>query len=212
MIEKLHWLGHSSFKWQGSKTVYFDPWKLSKKADKSDIICVSHEHYDHLSKPDIMAVSTPDTVIVTSEDVRKQLNSSEIGCKEIITMAPGDSINLAGVKIEAVASYNVNKGFHPKSAKKLGFVVTMDGLSVYHAGDTDRIPEMDGLKCDVALLPVSGTYVMTAGEAAEAALLIKPKVAIPMHYGDIVGKVSDARRFESNLKGKIEVKILRKEE
>ena len=212
MIERLHWLGHSSFRWQGSKTVYFDPWKLSKNADKSDIICVSHEHYDHLSKPDIAAVSTPDTVIFTSEEGRKQLISSKIGCKEVREMVPGDSIDLPGVKIEAVASYNVNKGFHPKHAKNLGFIVTMDGLSVYHAGDTDLISEMDELKCDVALLPVCGTYVMTADEAAEAALRIKPKVAVPMHYGDIVGKVSDARRFESDLKGKIEVKILRKEE
>ncbi len=212
MIERLHWLGHSSFRWQGSKTVYFDPWKLSKNADKSDIICVSHEHYDHLSKPDIAAVSTPDTAIFTSEEGRKQLISSKIGCKEVRAMVPGDSIDLPGVKIEAVASYNMNKGFHPKHAKNLGFIVTMDGLSVYHAGDTDLISEMDELKCDVALLPVCGTYVMTADEAAEAALRIKPKVAVPMHYGDIVGKVSDAGRFESDLKGKIEVKILRKEE
>ena len=212
MIETLHWLGHSSFRWQGSKTIYFDPWKLSKNADKSDIICISHEHYDHLSKSDIAAISTPATVIVTSEDGRKQLRSSDIGCKEIRAMAPGDSIDLPGVKIEAVASYNMNKGFHPRHTKKLGFVVTMDGLSIYHAGDTDRIPEMNGLKCDVALLPVSGTYVMTADEAAEAALLISPKMAVPMHYGDVVGSASDARRLESDLKGKIEVKILRKEE
>ena len=212
MIERLHWLGHSSFRWQGSKTVYFDPWKLSKNADKSDIICVSHEHYDHLSKPDIATVSAPDTVIFTSEEGRKQLSSSKIGCKEVRAMVPGDTVDLPGVRIEAVASYNVNKGFHPKNTKKLGFVVTMDGLSVYHAGDSDHIPEMDGLKCDVALLPVSGTYVMTADEAAEAALSIRPKVAIPMHYGDIIGTVSDAKRFESELKGKLEVKILRKEE
>jgi len=151
-------------------------------------------------------------VIFTSEEGRKQLSSLKIECKEVRAMVPGDTVDLPGIKIEAVASYNVNKGFHPKHTKKLGFVVTMDGFSVYHAGDTDRIPEMDGLKCDVALLPVSGTYVMTADEAAEAALSIRPKVAIPMHYGDIVGAASDAKRFESELKGKVEVKILRKEE
>jgi L-ascorbate metabolism protein UlaG (beta-lactamase superfamily) len=173
---------------------------------------VSHEHYDHFSKPDIKAISTPKTVIVTSEDVSVQLSVSGVGCKEIIALAPGKSIDLSGVKIEAVASYNINKRFHPKHAANLGFVVTMDGVSVYHAGDTDLIPEMDGVKCDVALLPVGGTYLMNADEAAQAALLIKPKVAIPMHYSNILGMVSETRRFENSLKGKIEVKILRKEE
>ncbi|MFH1189578.1 MAG: MBL fold metallo-hydrolase [Candidatus Omnitrophota bacterium] len=212
MIENLHWLGHSSFRWQGSKTVYFDPWKLSKNAVKSDIICVSHEHYDHFSKPDITAISMPETVIVTCENVERDIDPREIGCKEARVMAPGESIDIYGVKIEAVASYNTDKLFHTKRSKKLGFIVTMDGVSVYHAGDTDRIPEMSGVRCDIALLPIGGTYTMTAGEAAEAALSIRPKVAVPMHYGTVPGAISDTDRFERDLKGKVEVKILRKEE
>lgn len=212
MIEKLHWLGHSSFRWEGSKVVYFDPWKLSKNSKKADIICVSHEHFDHLSKSDIAIIASPETVIVTCASGAKLLEPSKVGCKEIRTMAPGDSITLAGVKIEAVASYNIGKKFHPRNTNKLGFIVTMDGISVYHAGDTDRIPEMDGLKCDVAILPISGTYVMDALEAAEAALAIRPKMAVPMHYGDIIGSDSDAERFAALLKGKIETKIMKKEE
>lgn len=212
MIERLHWLGHASFRWDGSKAVYFDPWKLPKGSKKADIICISHEHFDHLSKPDISAVSSSDTVILTCAAGRKELLSAGIKCKEVRAMAPGDSTDVSGVKIRAVASYNTNKEFHTRSSKKLGFVVTMDGAAVYHAGDTDRIPEMDALKCDTALLPVSGTYVMNADEAVEAALVIKPGVAVPMHYGDIVGSVSDAKRFEELLKDEIKVKILRKEE
>ena len=224
MIERLRWLGHSGFRWearlleaaasvgQGSKTIYFDPWKLSGEPKKADIICVSHEHFDHMSKPDIKAISTADTVIVTCNACRDELSASKIVCKEIKALAPGSKIELDGIKITAVPSYNTNKEFHPKNAKKLGFVVTMGGVSVYHAGDTDRIPEMDALKCDVALLPISGTYVMTADEAAEAAIVIGPKVAIPMHYGDIIGSLKDAKRFEALLKGKVEVKILKKED
>lgn len=212
MLEGLHWLGHSSFRWDGTKTIYFDPWKLSKNPNKADIICISHEHFDHCSKKDIMRIATPDTVIITCAEARRQLEAARIDCKEIKAMAPGDSADIDGITVTAVASYNTNKEFHQKSAKKLGFIVTMDGVSVYHAGDTDRIPEMDGLKCDAALLPISGTYVMTAEEAAAAALVIKPKIAIPIHYGDIIGTNADAKRFESALHGTIEVKILRKED
>ncbi len=212
MIEKLHRLGHSSFRWEGSKIVYFDPWKLSKDSKKADIIFISHEHFDHLSENDIAIISSPDTVIVTCASGAKRLSSLVAGCGQVKTMAPGDSLDLGGVKIKAVASYNVNKEFHPRSANKLGFIVTMDGISVYHAGDTDRIPEMDSLRCDAALLPISGTYVMNAREAAEAALAIKPKIAVPMHYGDIIGTGSDAKRFRDALEGKVEVRILKKEE
>lgn len=212
MIEKLHWLGHSSFRWDGSKTVYFDPWKIRKGSKTADVICVSHEHFDHMSKPDIVAISTPDTILVTCEACAKQLKGLKGGAEDILVMAPGDSKNLDGVTIRSVASYNTNKEFHQKSTKKLGFIVTMDGASVYHAGDTDLIPEISEVECDIALLPISGTYVMTADEAAKAALAIEPKMAVPMHYGDIVGEAGDAKRFEDALRGRIEVKILRKED
>ena len=210
--EHLHWLGHDSFRWEGSKTVYFDPWKVAKGAKKADIILVSHEHFDHCSKVDIGMISTKETVVVTCESASRELKPSEPFCKEVKTVVPGDELEVSGVRIQATASYNTGKSFHPKSANKLGFIVTMDGVSVYHAGDTDAIPEMSGYHCDVALLPVSGTYVMSADEAADAALTIRPKVAVPMHYADIVGSASDAKRLQDLLREKIEVKILRKEE
>lgn len=210
VLDNLHWLGHDSFRLDGTKTIYFDPWKLSAEAKKAGLIFITHEHYDHYSPQDIRLVSTKDTVIITTRDLAAQLESENLTCKEIKALLPGDSINILGIKISAVASYNTNKQFHPKSAHKLGFIADINGVKIYHAGDTDKIPEMANYACDVALLPVSGTYVMTAKEAAEAALIIKPKVAIPMHYADIVGTKLDAEEFRDLLKGKIEVKILRK--
>jgi L-ascorbate metabolism protein UlaG (beta-lactamase superfamily) len=212
MTERLHWLGHDSFRWDGSKTVYFDPWKIARGAGKADIILVSHEHFDHCSKVDIGMISTKETIVVTCESAARELKPSEPFCKEVKVLVPGDVFETGGVTIRATESYNIGKPFHAKGTKKLGFIVTMDGVSVYHAGDTDAIPEMSGYRCDIALLPVSGTYVMSADEAAGAALSIRPKVAIPMHYADIAGSVADAKRLQELLKGKVEVKILRKEE
>jgi L-ascorbate metabolism protein UlaG (beta-lactamase superfamily) len=212
MIEKLFWLGHSSFRWEGSKTIYFDPWKLPKGSKKADIVCVSHEHFDHCSKKDIASVLSSAMIIVSSETAARQLSSLKSSCKDLRAMVPGDSLDADGVRIKAVESYNTNKDFHPKTAKKLGFIVTMDNVSIYHAGDTDFTPEMESFKCDVALLPVSGTYVMDVDEAVKAAITIKPRIAIPMHYGDIIGTASDAERFKDALKDRIEVKILRKED
>ncbi len=211
MIENLHWLGHDSFRLDAPKVIYFDPWNLAAGAKKADIILVSHEHFDHFSKKDIAAISTNDTVIVTSAEVAGQLKASKIPCKEVKALLPGQSFETGGIRIKAVASYNVNKDFHPKKANKLGFLVGLDNMTVYHAGDTDYIPEMDGYRCDIALLPVSGTYVMTADEAAQAAVAIGPKIAVPMHYGDVAGTAADAKAFAELLKGKIEVRILKKE-
>jgi len=211
MIENLHWLGHASFRFDGSKIIYFDPWKLSMGAKKADIICVSHDHFDHFSKDDIAIISSKETVIVTTAAVAGQLKGAKLSCKEVKALSPGDTFASGAVKIAAVASYNTNKDFHPKRSGNVGFIVSVDGVSIYHAGDTDEIPEMEGCKCDIALLPVSGTYVMTADEAAHAALAIKPKTAIPMHYGEVAGSPADAKRFQELLKGKVEVRVLKKE-
>ncbi|MCM8761639.1 MAG: MBL fold metallo-hydrolase [Candidatus Omnitrophica bacterium] len=211
MIEKLHWLGHASFRLDGAKTVYFDPWKLPSLSKRADLILISHEHFDHFSKDDVAAITAKDTVIVTTSQVAQDLKRARLPCREVVALSAGSSCDAGGIRIKAVPSYNINKDFHPKKSGKLGFLVSVDGGSIYHAGDTDYIPEMENLHCDIALLPVSGTYVMTAEEAARAALAIKPKVAIPMHYGDIVGSLSDAKRFADLLKGKVEVRVMEKE-
>jgi len=197
-------IAHDTFRIQGSKIIYTDPFKITK-ADAADIVLISHEHFDHLSLEDLQRVTTPKTTLVASVSCKDGLE--HVKAKETKYLEPGDKVKIEGVEIEAVAAYNVNKfrepgkPFHPKQDKKLGFVVVMDGTRVYFAGDTDFVPEMKSIHCDIALLPVSGTYVMTAEEAAQAAEAIKPKIAVPMHYGAIVGSESDAKKFKSLVKG-----------
>jgi L-ascorbate metabolism protein UlaG (beta-lactamase superfamily) len=203
MIKNIHWLGHDSFRIDGDKIIYIDPWKLAKSAPKADIILVTHSHYDHLSPSDIAFIQKETTDIVIPADAKSKLS----GRLHILT--PGDRIELQGVSVEAVPAYNVDKQFHPKANKWLGYVVAIGGERIYHAGDTDFIPEMAKFKCDIALLPVSGTYVMTAKEALKAVSAINPKIAIPMHYGDIVGSKADAEYFKKN--AGCEVVILPKE-
>jgi len=163
---------------------------------------VTHDHFDHCSPDDVDKIVQPETVIVTEKDSAKKLSGT------VKIVKPGDSLAVDDVKIEALPAYNTNKDFHPKANGWLGFVLEMDGVRVYHAGDTDFIPEMKALNVDIALLPVSGTYVMTADEAVEAALAINPGVAVPMHYGAIVGDSSDADVFKAKLERKVKVRIL----
>jgi L-ascorbate metabolism protein UlaG (beta-lactamase superfamily) len=204
MINKIHWMGHDCFKITNGKIIYTDPFELKQK-DKADIILITHSHYDHCSPEDVKKIQTPDTVIVATEDCKENLSGN------IKFVKPGDKIQVQGIQIEAVPAYNTNKKFHPKDKNWVGYIITVEGVRIYLAGDTDYIPEMKTFKADIALLPVSGTYVMTADEAVKAALDIKPKIAIPMHYGSIVGSSNDAEQFAKQLKGKIEVKILKKE-
>jgi L-ascorbate metabolism protein UlaG (beta-lactamase superfamily) len=204
MIDKIHWLGHDSFYVQGSKVVYFDPWEV-KGEPKADLILISHDHFDHCSPEDVKKLSKPGTVVVTEAASAKKLSGS------VQVLKPGESTTVSGVKVTAVPSYNTDKQFHPKSNNWLGFMVELDGVKIYHAGDTDHIPEMKDLRPDIALIPVSGTYVMTADQAAEAARAIKPKIVVPMHYGKIVGSEADAAEFAEALKDAMTVVIKKPE-
>ncbi|MDI6642016.1 MAG: MBL fold metallo-hydrolase [Elusimicrobiota bacterium] len=206
MLEKIKWLGHSSFYIEGDKIVYFDPWKIKKELPKADIVLISHNHYDHCSPEDVKKIIKKETIIVTNETTA--LNFSGI---ELKIVKPGDKITVYGIDIVIFPAYNIDKSFHPKSSNGLGFVITISGHRIYHCGDTDLIPEMNNIKCDIALLAVSGTYVMTASEATKAAEIIKPKIAIPMHYGEVVGNIEDAQKFVDLCKKlSIESKILDK--
>ena len=202
VVKNITWLGHDGFLIKGDgKAIVIDPFQV-KKCEPADVILVTHEHYDHCSPEDIQKVQEASTVIVTEADSAKKLSG------DVRVVQPGDKLTVSGIQIEAVPAYNTNKNFHPKQNGWLGFVLIVDGVRIYHAGDTDLIPEMDSIKADIALLPVSGTYVMTAEEAVKAAKIIKPKLVIPMHYGAIVGSEDDARRFRDALAGTCEVVVL----
>jgi L-ascorbate metabolism protein UlaG (beta-lactamase superfamily) len=197
MMEHIHWLGHDSFRVDGPVTIYVDPWQLPAGAPQADLILITHDHYDHCSPEDVKKISKADTVVVTIASAAKKLKG------DVRVVKPGDSLTVKDVPIEVVPAYNVNKKFHPKKAGHVGFILTVGEQRIYHAGDTDFIPEMRTFNVDIALLPVSGTYVMTADEAVNAAKVINPKVAIPMHYGEIVGDKSDAERFQELYEGEV---------
>ena len=197
---ELTWLGHASFKLKAKgKVIFFDPfkWKLGEKAD---IILCSHEHFDHSNKEMIADAMADSTAVFSSKGVAAEIEGA-------VGMIPGQQAEHEGVIVTAVQAYNVNKRFHPKGLG-VGFIVEVEGKKIYHAGDTDIIPEMSSIKCDVALLPVSGTYVMTAKEAAMAVKAIKPNIAVPMHYGEVVGTLDDAELFKELVEKETETKVI----
>jgi L-ascorbate metabolism protein UlaG (beta-lactamase superfamily) len=209
---KISWLGHDGFKIKNAKTVYVDPYEI-KGGEEADILLISHDHEDHCSPEDVKKIVSEKTTIITTAESKRKLSKTK--AKEILVAKPGQKILIDDVSIETVPAYNVNKfrspghPFHPKENEMLGFIVAMNGVRIYHAGDTDLIPEMERFNVDVACLPVSGTYVMTAEEAVESTRHIKLKVAIPMHYGSIVGDDRDAERFKTL--ASCEVRVLSKE-
>jgi L-ascorbate metabolism protein UlaG (beta-lactamase superfamily) len=190
MLTGITWHGHATVRIEaGGNSIITDPYQL-KERKPANVILITHSHFDHLSLEDIEKVREKESVFVATADCVEQLGP---GTKVI---APGQRIDLGnGVIVEAYPAYNVDKDFHPKANGWVGYVVEVGGRRVYIAGDTDRIPEMKGIRCDVAFLPVGGTYTMTAEQAAAAAKDISPKLAVPMHWGNIVGTRADAERF-----------------
>lgn len=199
---KIDWFGHDCFLVQGRKRIMFDPYQLPKtESIPVDVLFISHEHFDHCSVEDVKKVITESTVIVTIPDCVSKV--SRLHVKNIVPMNPHERKEVEGLVVETIPAYNVNKFrspgllFHPPEDGRVGFIVTVNDKRIYHAGDTDFIPEMRSLfNIDVALVPVSGTYVMTAKEAADAVNTFRPRLAIPMHYGSIVGSTGDAEKFK----------------
>jgi L-ascorbate metabolism protein UlaG (beta-lactamase superfamily) len=190
LLSRLHWLGHDTFRIDGPMVIYIDPWQLPENCPPADLILVSHDHYDHCSDEDIATLRKDGTRVIANPSAAEKIT------RPVTVLRAGETATVGDIEIEAVPAYNINKRFHPKSEGHIGFRITLGDECLYFAGDTDHIPEMQGLQCDVALLPVGGTYTMTAEEAAQAAETIQPRVAVPMHYGaGVAGTPEDAQRF-----------------
>jgi L-ascorbate metabolism protein UlaG (beta-lactamase superfamily) len=192
-VESLQLIGHSTVRYSGSKTFYIDPWKLpSGMGADGDLILVTHDHYDHLSISDIKKALAREGKVLVSECCR-----GKFGSADLYTL-PYMKHRIAGIEVYATAAYNVNKQFHQREMGHCGYIIEIDGVKIYHSGDCDAFPHMRDFTCDIALLPVSGTYVMNSSEAVDAVNMLNPKVAIPIHWGDpdVVGTRADAETFK----------------
>lgn len=207
MLEGIKVLCHSSIKFDKGQVIYFDPYKINENYNDADVIFVTHSHYDHFSEEDILKVKRETTKIVVPEDLYDR--STDLGFDEgnILVVKPNEEYIVNNIKFKTIPSYNINKNFHPKSNNWVGYIITIDNISYYIAGDTDITEENKKVKCDVAFVPIGGTYTMTAEEAANLVNEIKPKIAVPIHYGLIVGTKEDEEVFKSLVNENINVEV-----
>ena len=210
MLENIEVLYHSSIKICKEKIIYIDPYKIDKKYNDADIIFITHDHYDHYSEEDINKVKKLKTVIIAPKQLLNKLLKNGFKEEYIIIVNPNEEKMVEGIKFKTLPAYNINKQFHPKENGWLGYIIEIEGVRFYIAGDTDITEENKKVKCDVAFVPVGGTYTMDYKEAANLINEIKPKIAIPTHYGSIVGTKKDAISFMKLLNEEIECKILMK--
>lgn len=208
MFEEVQVLTHSSIKITGNKILYFDPYQIEEESHDADIIFVTHDHFDHYSPEDIKKVTKDDTRLIMPESMKEQVKGAftDFGRCEFIN--PDGMMEAKGLMIKAVPAYNRLKPFHTKGKKYVGYLVTMDGVSYYVAGDTDMTSENQNVKCDVALVPVGGKFTMDYKEAAKFINHIGPKLAIPTHYGTVAGSSEDGKKFAELVDKKIEVRVM----
>ena len=206
MTDRIEVFTHSSIRIKGnSTTIYIDPFKIREEFRDADYVFITHQHYDHFSIEDILKVATKDTILVVPESMVDDAREIERRVKEIVTVRPGESKEISGLSVEAIHAYNNIKPFHPKRAEWVGYILTVDGKRIYIAGDTGLTKESKLVKCDIALVPIGGTYTMDARKAADLINIIKPEVVIPIHYGSVVGKPHDADIFAGLVKEPVQV-------
>lgn len=208
MLENIEVLCHSSIKFNKGLIIYFDPFKINENYHDADIIFITHSHYDHYSEEDISKVIKDNTTIVVPKDLEDMVLQFGFAKEHIIVVSPNEEYSVLRINFKTIPAYNTNKNFHPKSNEWVGYIVNLDQTTYYIAGDTDITEENRQFKCDVAFGPIGGTYTMTYSEAAELINEIKPQIAVPIHYGLIVGNKEDANNFANLVDKEIECKIL----
>ena len=211
MLKNVDVLYHSSIKIKDNKIIYIDPFKIDKDYNDADIVFITHDHFDHYSEEDIDKVINENTTIIIPEELLTKILRKGINKNAVITVESNKEYMVQGIKFETIPAYNTNKTFHPKENDWVGYIITLDGIRYYIAGDTDITEENRKVKCDVAFVPVGGTYTMNYSEAAELVNIIKPKIAVPIHYGSVVGTKQDAPNFIKLLHSSIKGIILMKQ-
>lgn len=205
MYEEIRVLTHSSIKISGSRTIYFDPYEMKEADHDADVIFITHDHFDHFSPQDIKRAAKEDTLLILPESIKGQERQTEI--KNIKFVCPNGTLELKGLTVTAIPAYNPQKPFHTRDKNYVGYLVAMDNTVYYVAGDTDMTPENQRIQCDAALIPIGGKYTMDYREAAELVNRIKPKLAIPTHYGTVAGSPDDGKRFAELVDKGIEVRV-----
>lgn len=207
MLDNIKVLCHSSIKFNKDKVIYFDPFKIDRDYHDADFIFITHSHYDHFSEADIEKIRNANTEIIIPEDLIENTLNMGFNKENVMVVMPNKSYKINEISFETILAYNINKAFHPKENNWLGYVLELNGVRYYIAGDTDITEENMNVNCDVALVPVGGTYTMDYNEAAKLVNTIKPKIAVPTHYGSIVGTKQDAENFikllDEDIKGAI---------
>lgn len=187
------------------RTIYIDPFRMKEEPHDADYVFITHDHYDHFSVEDIMKVAGDATTLVLPARMEDKAAKVPVKFSRVYTVKPGTTHELDGLKFEAVAAYNNMKPFHPRSSEWVGYIFEVEDKRVYVAGDTDATREAKEVKCDIAMVPIGGTYTMDASKAADLINIIRPEIAIPVHFGDLVGDPRDADTFAAHVDAPVEV-------
>ncbi len=210
MIVNIEVLCHSSIKFSKEKIIYFDPFKIDQNYKDADLIFITHSNYDHISEDEILRVKKNSTKFIITSDLKEKTIDLGFDENDIIVVLPNQELEVDNIKINTIPAYNTNKQFHPKENNWVGYIIELDSIKYYIAGDTDVTDDNMNITCDVTFVPVGGTFTMTYSEAANLVNHIKPKIAIPTHYGSIVGDKEDGNKFIDLLSDDIDGRILLK--
>ncbi len=206
MLTGIEVLCHSSIKINKNHIIYIDPYKIKDELHDADVIFCTHSHYDHFSEEDILKIKNDNTILVITEDCLLKAYKLEFDKENILVVAPNKKYTVLDINFETVPAYNIEKQYHSPESNWVGYILEINDVHYYIAGDTDLTMETKKVTCDVAFIPIGGVYTMNAKEAASLVNTIEPQIAIPTHYGDVIGTAADADLFQKLVKESIQVK------